>query len=679
VTDTGIRPGWGRRASVVMQVAFALSRTTIDAHIQPWLRCLLAVALLALDLQAAQSGAPRPFRPEDLFQVRQIGATAWSPDGRYVTVELTRPRPWLDAVPASDIVLLDVRTRVLRPLSSRSTRYLGFFGAVWSPDGRRVAFLSVEADATARLWMWTAGTATPALVPNIDVRLGLGDPSIAWIDGHRIAVTTWETGAAKTGPLYYRLLRGRNVADAWSRAADGRVAAVSVLESGRVPAPPAPAARLVVLDVRGGALKTLARGRIHRLAVSPDGCCVSFLRESRGNPGEPVAPYFEQAQRANNVEAGYAAVNWGTERHVLDAGSGVEIAASAPPPPPQPSPTIDPAPPRSDARQVSVSPTGEAALYAAHGADGSRLWISGGGGRPLTSSLEIWRGNEWMRQIRPGRAESLSYADASGRQVTAWLLLPPDYVVGTKAPLVTIVYPGTVYGAAAPSSFSTFHTRVDHPQLFAALGYAVLLPSMPAPADPADSHALAPLLSGVMPAVDAAIARGVADPDRIAVAGHSDGGFAVLGLIAQTRRFRSAIASAGFSDFISLYGTAHGQYRYGDAATREAAQVLRMLQMERGGIGLGGPPWAEPDRYIQNSALLRADEVETPLMLIHGDLDDIPVQQAEEFFTALLRQDKRSTLVRYTAEGHEISGRANVLDLWRRMAAWLSETMAPRR
>jgi dipeptidyl aminopeptidase/acylaminoacyl peptidase len=113
----------------------------------------------------------------------------------------------------------------------------------------------------------------------------------------------------------------------------------------------------------------------------------------------------------------------------------------------------------------------------------------------------------------------------------------------------------------------------------------------------------------------------------------------VLGLIALTHRFRSAIASAGFADFVSLYGTPHGQYRYGDAAAREAAQVLRLLQIERGGIGLGGPPWAQPDRYRQNSAVLRADQVETPLMLIHGDLDDIPVQQAEGFFTALLRQD----------------------------------------
>ena len=103
-----------------------------------------------------------------------------------------------------------------------------------------------------------------------------------------------------------------------------------------------------------------------------------------------------------------------------------------------------------------------------------------------------------------------------------------------------------------------------------------------------------------------------------------------------------------------------------------------MLQLEKGAIGLGGPPWAERDRYVKSSALWRADKVETPLMLIHGELDFVPVQQAEEFFTALFRQDKRAVLVRYAGEGHTISDRANVLDFWRRLEAWLSETMASR-
>ncbi|HEV8409261.1 MAG TPA: prolyl oligopeptidase family serine peptidase, partial [Gemmatimonadaceae bacterium] len=90
------------------------------------------------------------------------------------------------------------------------------------------------------------------------------------------------------------------------------------------------------------------------------------------------------------------------------------------------------------------------------------------------------------------------------------------------------------------------------------------------------------------------------------------------------------------------------------------------------------PPWEEPERYRVNSPILRSGAVTTPLMIVHGDIDFVPVQQAEEFFTALYRQDKRVKFVRYFGEGHTINARANVLDLWARMKDWLVETMAAR-
>jgi dipeptidyl aminopeptidase/acylaminoacyl peptidase len=200
---------------------------------------------------------------------------------------------------------------------------------------------------------------------------------------------------------------------------------------------------------------------------------------------------------------------------------------------------------------------------------------------------------------------------------------------------------------------------------------------MPPAKNQADKLKVLP--DGVLPAVDAVIARGIVDPDRVAVAGQSDGGFATLGLITETNRFRSAIESAGFSDLVSLYGTFYGQYRYGDAGPPEKGQVLRMLQMEKGSDDLGSPPWIDADSYRAGSAVLSAGKVETPLMLIHGDLDYVPIQQDEEFFTALLRQDKRAEFVRYQGEWHTISNRANVLDLWKRVTEWLAETMAPRK
>jgi dipeptidyl aminopeptidase/acylaminoacyl peptidase len=634
-------------------------------------RALLSVAIIAALFLRLFGQQPRLFQPEDLFRIRQVGATRWSPDGRYVTIEFSRPGRSLGTVPTSEIQLLDVRTRMLRPLSPASPEYLGFFNAVWSPNGQRLAFLSVDGNAVVRSWLWNVGDKAPTLVRDLDIRVGLNDPPIVWINNDRALLLAWDVGAEKSGSLYMDILRGRNAADQWKRAIDGRLPAVSAVQSGgRVGEPPT--ARLVALDVRTKAQTTLARGPIHRVTVSPDQRFIAFLREV---PGQPVASYFKDVP---DVDELYLAVQWGTARHVIDAQTGAEVDPSSMPLDAT-KPTAKPAPPislpRSDARRLSFAPTGDAALYVANGTDGSHLWISNSTG----GATEIWQTNEWMREIKPGTTESISYTSMDGRALTAWLLLPPDYVSGTRVPVITMVYPGTTHGATVPSSFSLHQNLFNHPQLFAALGYAVLLPSMPAPKDPTQVHALAPLASGVLPAIDAVIARGIADPDRIAVVGQSAGGFATLGLITQTTRFRSAIASAGYSNLASLYGTFYGQYRYGDGGRPEKAQVLRMLQLEKGFMGMGGPPWAQADRYREQSPIHHLDKVETPLMLIHGEFDFVPIQQAEEFFTGLYRRDKRAVLVRYHGEEHAIADRANVLDLWKRIGAWLSETMAPRR
>jgi dipeptidyl aminopeptidase/acylaminoacyl peptidase len=641
---------------------------------------LTALALAPLNIVPQQVLAQRKFRPEDLFRIRYVGAVAWSADGLYAAVELHRPSRTLGTQVSNEIALLEVKSRALRTLSSNAATYMGFFNARWSPNGKRLAFLSADASALIQAWIWTAGTNAASPLRQLDIRAGFfDDQAMAWIDDDHIALLAWDIGAKEHGPLYAEILRGRNSADDWKRAIEGRSPSVSVLESGNYTGRKEPSARLVAVDVRTNSTRTLARGRLHNLNISADGRFVKFDQEEPGIPGQAVSSYFPLA--TPDVDTAYMAVNRGTAIHVIDERSGAEVAASLMPevamtPPPSADNSVTP--PRPDATWLSSAPAGDAALYTSNASDGSHLWLCGGGVRPKSSCTEIWHANEWIREIKTGMVESIPYKATDGSALTAWLLLPADYSAGTKLPVITIVYPGTMYDAKEPLTFSLYYaTFWRHPQLFAALGYAVLLPSMPPAKNQADT--LKTLPDGVLPAVDAVIARGIADPDRVAVAGQSEGGFATLGLITETNRFRSAIESAGFSDLVSLYGTFYGQYRYGDAGPPERGQVLRMLQMEKGYGGLGGPPWVDTDLYRAGSAVLSAGNVQTPLMLIHGDLDFVPIQQGEEFFTALLRQDKRAEFVRYSGERHTISNRANVLDLWKRVTDWLAETMAPRK
>jgi len=152
--------------------------------------------------------------------------------------------------------------------------------------------------------------------------------------------------------------------------------------------------------------------------------------------------------------------------------------------------------------------------------------------------------------------------------------------------------------------------------------------------------------------------------------GHSFGGYSTYGLITQSNRFKAAVASAGFSDLTSYYGTFSMLERYKPTLLE---RTLRFWLCEIN-ASMAGPPWKDPQRYVRNSPLMFANRVETPLLVLHGDLDQaVPIQQAEEFFTALQRQNKPVTFVRYLGEGHVIKSPANVKDAWQRIYAWFDE------
>src|SRR5271155_684025 len=213
--------------------------------------------------------------------------------------------------------LLDVKSHALRTLSSNAPRYVGFFNPKWSPDGRRLAFLSVDMNASVQAWIWAVGADVASPVGNLDIRAGFNDPPMAWVGNDRIAMLAWDVGAAKSGNLYAKILRGGHMVDEWKRAADARLPTVSVLESGRYTEQKGPSARLVVFDVKTNAAKTLARGRMHNLSGSVDGRFLKFDQEQPGVPGQAVSFYFALA--TPDVDTAYVAVNRGAATHVIDA------------------------------------------------------------------------------------------------------------------------------------------------------------------------------------------------------------------------------------------------------------------------------------------------------------------------------------------------------------------------
>ncbi len=161
--------------------------------------------------------------------------------------------------------------------------------------------------------------------------------------------------------------------------------------------------------------------------------------------------------------------------------------------------------------------------------------------------------------------------------------------------------------------------------------------------------------------------------------GQSYGGYGVYSLITQTDRFKAAAALAGPSNLISEYGQFEALERY----DRDAEVDFTNMTLLESGVSdtgpnsasghLGTPPWRDLDLYIRNSPLFHVEQCHTPILIIQGDMDFVPIQQGEEFFRAMQRLGRRSRFVRYWGEGHFISSPANQVDSMKQLFKWFDE------
>jgi dipeptidyl aminopeptidase/acylaminoacyl peptidase len=164
----------------------------------------------------------------------------------------------------------------------------------------------------------------------------------------------------------------------------------------------------------------------------------------------------------------------------------------------------------------------------------------------------------------------------------------------------------------------------------------------------------------VTAAANKLIDMGVADADRLGVHGTSYGGYATALLITQTERFKAAINISGKVNMISFYTDSP---RLG---------VRNTHAPEKSQDRIGGTLWEFPERYLEHSAVLRADRVKTPLLNITGDQDpNVPASQSREMYYALRRLGKEVEWVRYVNGGHRPpNSAAESIDFEQRILAW---------
>lgn len=275
--------------------------------------------------------------------------------------------------------------------------------------------------------------------------------------------------------------------------------------------------------------------------------------------------------------------------------------------------------------------------------------------------------NPHLATTTPVEVQPVTYRGEDGRRLTSWYMSPAGRKGSKATPLIVLPYPGASYPWLPPNLRADAWAPTPHARLLSAAGYGVLVPALPlrsSAGEPAEH-----ITSQLEDAVDAALAKELADPKRVALWGHSFGGYGALIAAGQSDRFKAVVAQAAKTDLTAGWGALSPVGRL--APEGGPAMLSSIGWTESGQGGLGAPPWAAPERYHRNSPLLLADAIETPVLLIHGDHDFVPLPQAEALFAALYRQGKPTALMTLFGEGHLPSSPANIRAIYEVTLEWL--------
>jgi dipeptidyl aminopeptidase/acylaminoacyl peptidase len=239
----------------------------------------------------------------------------------------------------------------------------------------------------------------------------------------------------------------------------------------------------------------------------------------------------------------------------------------------------------------------------------------------------------------------LDYESEKGDRLQGALFLPADYEEGKSYPTIVYIYEKLsqgLNGYTFPSA-NGFNAAV-----YTSNGYAVLMPDITYRVnDPGMSAVWC-----VLPALDAAIETGVVDADRVGIHGHSWGGYQAAFLVTQTDAFAAAVSGAPLTNMISMYASIYWNSGSADGAIFESSQ----------GRFYGGP-WDHVEAYARNSPVYFADNITTPVLLLHNDEDGaVDWNQGIEYFNTLRRLGKPIVMLQYVGENHGLREPANRKD-----------------
>lgn len=284
-------------------------------------------------------------------------------------------------------------------------------------------------------------------------------------------------------------------------------------------------------------------------------------------------------------------------------------------------------------------------------------------------SSELMMFNQHLADVTWGERRVVDYRHGDGTALKMALILPADYDPSRRYP--TLMW---VYGGYQPSGSDDYFLDPQMPgfynlQLYASRGYVVAIPAIPIPRGESPSEPFAAISGGVLPAIDKLVELGITDNDRVGVFGQSFGGYTVNALVAQSSRFQAAASIAGATDLATVYGAFDPVARGWPGVGQDMAVNGPIYEA---GYDLKVDPATDPALYNRNSPLSYAARIETPLLLIHGELDArAPLSQPEALYSLLRRKGRPARLLSYWGENHSLaSSPANVRNISRELFSW---------
>ncbi|AGA79305.1 alpha/beta hydrolase family protein [Echinicola vietnamensis] len=261
---------------------------------------------------------------------------------------------------------------------------------------------------------------------------------------------------------------------------------------------------------------------------------------------------------------------------------------------------------------------------------------------------QLSHANPQQKEINWGTVELTEFMTLKGDSLQGMIYKPEDFDPNKKYPLMVYFYERRSdsfhnYISPAPSA------SIINISYFVSNGYVVFVPDIKYDIGHPGKSAYDCIVPGVMSVVE----KGYVDTDNMAIQGQSWGGYQVAYLITQTDMFKAAGAGAPVANMTSAYG-----------GIRWGSGMSRMFQYEQTQSRIGGTLWEKPMEYIENSPLFFADQVNTPVLIMHNDKDGaVPWYQGIEFFMSLKRNRTPAWLLVYNGEDHNLRKRKNRKDL----------------